>query len=530
VRSELIRIEEGIPSTERIIPKRKPITSKEITVTFGLKKLFIPALVIIGLIIAVVIILQLLPQKETVPVPSYKHSIAVLPFDDLSPQKDQEYFCDGLAEELINRLNNIESLRVPARTSAFSFKGKELDLQEIGNKLNVEMLLEGSVQKAGNKLRITVRLVKVADGYPLWSEKYERDEKDIFALQDEISLAIVDNMRIKLLGKEKANLVKRYTEDIEAYNLYLQGLFFWNRRTEEDLKKAINYFEQAIEVDHNYALAYAGLADSYSILPEYSNIPPKEVYPKAKELALKALEIDNTLAEAHVSLGLIKRCYDYDWVAAEREYKRAIELNPGYAIAHYNYAYNLMCRALFDEAIKEMKQAHDLDPLSLIINRNLGQVYYRARQYDQAIKTLKRTLEMDPNFSMAHFYLGSVYLQKGMYEKALAEFQKEKELSRGWGSRIEARIGIIYMKMGRREKTLEMLDDFLEKSKQMHVPQTSMAILYFVLGENDQGFQWLDKGYEEYDNGLRLLKTEPIFDSVRSDPRFKTLLKKVGLE
>ncbi|GAF74993.1 unnamed protein product, partial [marine sediment metagenome] len=345
VRSELIRIEKGIPSTERIIPKRKPITSKEITVTFGLKKLFIPALVIIGLIIAVVIILQLLPQKETVPVPSYKHSIAVLPFDDLSPQKDQEYFCDGLAEELINRLNNIESLRVPARTSAFSFKGKELDLQEIGNKLNVEMLLEGSVQKAGNKLRITVRLVKVADGYPLWSEKYERDEKDIFALQDEISLAIVDNMRIKLLGREKANIVKRYTEDIEAYNLYLQGLFFWNRRTEEDLKKAINYFEQAIEVDHNYALAYAGLADSYSILPEYSNIPPKEVYPKAKELALKALEIDNTLAEAHVSLGLIKRRYDYDWVAAEREYKRALELNPGHAIAHYNYAYNLMCRA-----------------------------------------------------------------------------------------------------------------------------------------------------------------------------------------
>ena len=282
MRSELENIEKGIPTTERVAPKRKPITSKEITVTFGLKKLFVPALVAAAFVIIALIILRPWLQKEAVPILSDKHSIAVLPFVDLSPQKDQEYFCDGLAEELINRLTNIANLRIPARASTFSFKGKDLDIREIGESLNVEMVLDGSIRKAGNKLRITVQLVKAADGYPMWSKIYERNMEDTFAIQDEISLAIVNNLKIKLLGGEKEKLVKRHTENLEAYNLYLQGRFFWNKRGEEDLKKAIDYFEHAIIIDPKYAMAYVGLADTYTVLPDYSPITKKEAYPKAK--------------------------------------------------------------------------------------------------------------------------------------------------------------------------------------------------------------------------------------------------------
>jgi len=462
-------------------------------------------------------------------------SIAVLPFTDLSPDKDQEYFCDGMAEELINALTHIEGLHVVARTSAFAFKGRHEDIREIGKKLDVGTVLEGSVRKAGNRLRITAQFVNVADGYHLWSEKYDRDigelccPEDIFAIQDEISLAIVNKLKVKLLGAEKEELIKRHTEDLEAYNLYLKGRYSWNKRTEESLNKGIEYFQQAIEQDPSYALAYAGLADSYITLPDYSSISPKEIYPKANEAVRKALEIDGALAEAHTSLAMImSRSWDFD--AAEREYKRALELNPHYATAHHWYALHLMYMARFDEAIEEMNQAHELDPLSLVIHRNTALVLYYARRYDQALEVLKRTLEIDPCFSTTHTRLGEVYLQKSMYEEALVEFRKEKDITGAQNPLTEALNGITYERLGRRREAKEALDNLLEQAKQGYIPPILLANFYFALDENDEGFKWLDKAYEEGDSTLLEIKVDPGFDSVRSDPRFLLLLKKIGLE
>jgi len=474
VRSELTKIEEGIPTAVREVQKRKPLTSKEITVTFGLKKLFVPALVVTALLIATVIVWQLLLKKEAVPAQPSKPSIAVLPFEDLSPQKDQAYFCDGLADELLNRLTNIESLRVPARTSAFSFKGRDLEIEEIGKKLNVETLLEGTVRKA-------------------------------------------------------EELMKRHTDNLEAYKLYLQGQYFLSMRTEENIKKAIKYFEQAIEEDSNYALAFVGIAESYIALPYYSSFPSKEALEKSKEASLRAIEIDNTLTDAHVALAKVKTEYDQDWAAAEIEYKQAIDINPAHTKAHYSYALHLMFEGRFDESIEEMKKALELDPLSLVINRNLGELFYYARKYDIAIETLNKTRELNPNFIETHAYLGLVYLQKMMYEEALAELQKETELSKGQHPIYYSWIGIVYALMGEIEKAKKVADDLLKRSKKEYIPP-SFGFLYFALGEIDQGFEWMEKAYEEHDQWLLWQIRDPICDSVRSDPRFVSILKKLGLE
>jgi serine/threonine protein kinase len=460
----------------------------------------------------------------------WQNSIAVMPFADLSPQKDQEYFCDGMAEELINALIKIKDLKVAARTSAFSFKGKEIDVREIGKKLNVKAILEGSVRKAGNRLRITAQLINVADGYHLWSERYDRDIEDVFAIQDEISLAIVDKLKLKLLKEEKVDLLKRYTDNLEAYQLYLKGRYFWNKRYEIGVKKGIEYFQKAIERDPKYTLAYSGLADCYVIISWYGNIPQKEAYQKAREAALNALEIDDRLAEAHTSMAFLKLLSDWDWSGAEKEFKRAIELNPKYPTAHHWYAFHIFFRAKFDEGISEMEKALELDPFSLIISCDLGWALYYARQYDRAIEVLKKTLEMDPNFVSAHSFLGRAYLQKSMYKEALAEFRKEKEPSRGWMQSVETVVGIARMRMGKKKEAQKILEDMIERSKHEYVSPYHIALLSFNLGENEQGFEWLDKAYKERDHWLLNLNAEPMFDSARSDPRFKKLLKKIGFE
>jgi len=521
VRSELSRIEKGIPTTEIEIPKRKPLTSREITVTFGLKKLFIPALVVIGVIVAGVIIWQLLRRKEAVSIPSYKHSIAVLPFEDLSQEQDQAYFCDGIAAELINRLTKIKTLKVPARASSFSFKEKELDVQEIGEKLKVESLLVGSLQKAGNRLRITVELVKVSDGFPLWSEKYERNMEDIFALQDEISLAIVDKLKIELLGKEKSELVARHTQNPEAYNLYLKGRFVWNKRTPESMDKSLEYFEEAIQEDPKYALAYAGIADSYITLGAWGIISPKEAYPKAKEAAMKALEINDLLAEAHNVLAYIKFIFDWDWEGADRTFKHAIALNPNYATAHQFYAEYLTAMGRFEKALTEFNRAQEIDPLSLIINAIKGWPFRYAREYDKAIEQYQKTLEMDPNFRPAHAYLGSAYFDKGMYEEALAEFKVTKDI---------AGIGCAYAKMGKMAEAQRILENLKIQQQHSYIRHGDIAILYLYLGDKDQFFTWLERAYEERDYGMAWLKVNPKLDSARSDPRFKAWLKKMKLD
>jgi serine/threonine-protein kinase len=457
-------------------------------------------------------------------------SIAVLPFADMSPEKDQEYFCDGMAEELITALTQIKDLRVIARTSAFSYKGKDVKARDIGSQLNVATILEGSVRKADNRLRVTVQLVDTKGGHHLWSERYDRDMGDVFAIQDEITLAIVDKLRPKLLGEQEAKLTKRQPVDIEAYNLYLKGLFFWNKRGEMNLKKAIEYFEQAIEKDPNYAPAYAGLASSYSHLPIYSPLPSKQAVRKARELALKALEIDKTLPEAHAALGFINMWYDWDWAGAERAFKRAIELNPGYALAHKWYSDTFMFRARFDEALKEREQALELDPVSVLINKDLGTGYYFAGQFDRAIDALKRAIEMDPSRMHTHLQLGEVYLAKSMYEEALMEFQKEREVSGGAHAWAEMYTGWTYVEMGKADEAQKVLDKLLERSKTEYVSPFTLACFHFVLGRNDEGFKWLNKAYEERDLHLGWLKIEPLFDSVRSDPRYTALLKKMNLD
>jgi len=434
-----------------------------------------------------------------------------------------------MAEELINALTKIERLKVASGSSAFQFKGRGYDIREVGEKLKVQTVIEGSVRKAGNRLRITVQLINVADGFHVWSEKYDRDMEDIFAIQDDISLTIVEKLKVKLLRKEKAKIVKRHTEDVVAYNLYLKGRYFWNKRTQEGFRRAIEYFEQAIAEDSTFVLAYAGLADSYNLLGFYCILSPKESFPKAKAAVKKALEIDDTLAEAHAALGFARMYYDWDWKDAEREFKQAIELNPGYPTAHHWYAEYLTLMGQMDVAITEAKQALDLDPFSLIMNILLGWAFFYSRQFVQAIEQYKKALEMDPNFVPAHFFLGLAYVQKSLFKKAIPEFKKAKTLF-GESTLMEVGLGYAYAASGKRDLAQKVLDILKRMSKRMYVPSYYIAAIYADLGEKDQMFNWLEKGYEERDMRLVFLKVEPIWDSVRSDPRFKALLKKVGLD
>jgi tetratricopeptide (TPR) repeat protein len=353
---------------------------------------------------------------------------------------------------------------------------------------------------------------------------------DVFAIQDEITLAIVDKLKVKLLGADKVKLARRQTVDLKAYDLYLRGRYFWNKRTKEGLGKAIQCFKDAISKDPQYAPAYAGLADSYVILPYRSFLPPREAFPVAKEMVLKALELDNTLAEAHASLAWVNTVYDWNWKDGEKEFKRAIELNPGYVTAHYWYALHLAWMGRFDEAVEEIKRALELDPLSLIINVFAGLVFNYADLYDQATEVLQKTIEMDPNFALAHGYLGRAYLRRSMYEEALQEFKKEMDIAEGTSIFTEADIGFTYALMGKRDETRRLLEEFLDESRKTYIPSMGIAKLYFALGENDTGFEWLERAYVEHEPWLCFLKIDPLYDSVRDDPRYLTLLKKIGLD
>jgi TolB-like protein/tRNA A-37 threonylcarbamoyl transferase component Bud32/Tfp pilus assembly protein PilF len=457
-------------------------------------------------------------------------SIAVLPFANLSADTEQEYFCDGMAEEIINALGNIEGLRVASRTSAFMFKDKQEDIREIGRKLNVETLLEGSVRKSGNRLRITAQLINVADGYHLWSQRYDREMEDVFAIHDEMSLAIVDELKGKLLGEEKEAIVRRHTNNPEAYNLYMRGRYYWNKRTEAGVRKGIECFQEAIEKDPTYALAYAGLADCHILLGWYGFDHPKEAYPKAKAAAGKALEIDRDLAEALTSLANAGLFFDWDWVGAEKKFKLAIELNPGYATAHHWYAEYLLFTGQTDEAIAEAKRALELDPLSVVFQAVLGLAYYISSQFDRAIEQFKKTIEMDPHFFVAHFGLGAAYTLSGRHEQAVTEFKKAIELL-GRSSLMLGFLAAAYAAWGRRdeaEKVLEELDEMSRAGTAYVVPYFT-AVVRRNLGELDEAFAWLNRALDEHDPWLTYLKADPNWKDLRSDPRYIAVLKKMGL-
>jgi TolB-like protein/Tfp pilus assembly protein PilF len=471
---------------------------------------------------------------KTVPEMYYKNaksipSIGVLPFRDMSPEKDQGYFGEGIAEDIISNLTKIKGLHVVARTSSFSFRDSQDDIKKIGRKLGVGTILEGSIRKIEERIRVTVQLIDVENGYHLWSERYDRVIKDMFEIQDEISLSITDRLEVNIGEDMSAAPTKHQTENPDAYCLYLKGRFFWNMRTGESLNKAIEFFEEALEIDDNYALAYAGLSDVYRALPDYTSYSPREAYEKARAMAHKAIDIDNSLSEAHTSLAVILN-NTFDWEGAEKEFIKAIESNPGYATAHHWFALFYMYRARFAEAIEEIGKAYSLDPLSLPINRDTGTVYYYAGRYDEAIVALHKTLELDPNFSLVHELLGRAFLKKGMFEEALKEFETEKGFSRSWRPVLDAWIIIAYMEMGVKKKAEELLEDLKRKSKEAYMPPYSLSWIYFALGDVEQGFQWLEKAYNERDSWLCEIKVEPVFDKVRQDPRFTALLKKIGLD
>jgi TolB-like protein/tRNA A-37 threonylcarbamoyl transferase component Bud32/Tfp pilus assembly protein PilF len=526
--TELDNVEKGIPTTERIIPEKKPLTSKEITVTFGLKKLLVPALIFIGIIIVGLVIWQAMPEKEVVPVGPTKPSIAVLPFQDLSPEKNQEYFCDGLAESIINALTKVKDLRVPARASSFSFKGKERDIQEIGNRLNVNTILEGSVQKAGNRIRITAQLIKVADESHLWSEQYDRDLDDVFSIQDNITFAIIDKLKVELLGNARDNVVKRYTNSREAYDSYLRGQWIFNNKfTAEDWKKAISHYNRAIEIDPNFSLAYVGLALIHTSSAFYDFISPNDAIPKYKDALYHALMIDNELPEAIGLSGYARFRFEWDWSGAEAEMKRALELNPNVAVIHRYYAKFLMAICQIDQALDEYLISLEIDP-SIFAQSEYAMFLYYARRYDDAIKLCKKLLEIDPDYPLIHYFLGACYVQKPQFQEAISSLEKSVELS-GRSTELLANLAYCYAASGNKEKALGVLEELNEQSAAQYVSSIFISPVYALLQDNDKAFELLELAYKERDPDLIWLKVDPYFDVIRSDPRYEAMLKKLGL-
>ncbi|CAN5602323.1 serine/threonine-protein kinase [soil metagenome] len=450
-------------------------------------------------------------------------SIAVLPFVNTNGDVNSEYLSDGISETLINSLTQLHHLRVVARATAFRYKGKEIDPQAVGRELNVHVVLMGRVRHAGDALNVQVDLVDAGTGAQLWGQEYERKVADVLAVKQDIAREITEKLRLRISGEEQIRLVGRDSKNAEAYQLYLKGRFHWNKRTDEALKKSVEYFNQAIEHDPNYALAYAGLADSWFTMGWYRYEVPKDAYQRAKSAAVKALELDEKLAEAHTTLATIMANYDRDWAGAEREFKLAIELNPNYATAHQRYSLHLPVFGRLEEAVAEAKRAKELDPLSLIINENVGDMLFLARRYDEAERQLRKTLELDPDFRVAHRTLANVYDARGMYEKSLDEGLT------GAPPEMVARVKKIYAVSGIKGVWRDRLEGLLKDSKREYVAPYAIAMLYARLDDNDKAFEWLEKAVEGRSIQFTYLMADPRYDNLRADPRFADLLRKVGL-
>jgi len=456
-------------------------------------------------------------------------SLAVLPFVNVGADPNTEYLSDGITENLINSLSQLPKLRVVPRTLAFSYKGREADPRKVGRDLNVRAVLMGRVVQRGDSLNIQTELVDVAEVSQLWGQQYNRKLSDIIVIQGEISKAVSEKLRLRPTGEEQKRLAKRYTENPEAHQLYLKGRYYiWNRRTPGLLKRAVEYFQQAIEKDSGYALAWAGLADCYALYSVYSVLPPREAAPKAKEAAGQALAVDETLAEAHAALGYVKTTYDWEWPSAEREFKRAIELNPNYATAHIWYAGYLEATGRLDEAVAEAKRAQEVDPLSLIVSALAGRAFYFGRRYDQAIEHLRKTIEMDPNFPRAHWFLGMAYEQVGRHEEAIAESQKALSLSEG-EPELLGLLGQVYAVSGKRAEAQKVLAELKDLSRRRYVAPIDIARVYVGLGDKAQALEWLEKAYEDRSFNLAWIKVWPWLDSLRGEPRFQDLLRRMGL-
>ena len=460
--------------------------------------------------------------------PTGIRSLAVLPLENLSGDAAQNYFADGMTDELITDLAQISALRVISRTSVMAYKGARKPLPQIARELNVDAVVEGTVLRSGDQVRITAQLIEASTDKHLWSQSYEGELRDTLALQNRVAGAIADQIRINLTPQEQAALKNVKVVNPEAYESYLKGRYFWNKRTADGLKAALAYFKQAIEEDPKYAQAYSGLADTYALLGDwqYAVMTPKEAFPKAKAAAIKALELDGTLGEAHNSLAFLLDGFDWDFDSAGKEFQRAIELNPGYATAHHWYAWHLSLLGRYDEAIAEMRKAENLDPLSLIINADLAELLGLAHSYEESIRQSRKTIEMDPNFALAHNQLAQAYLQKHMYDEAVTELQEAVQLS-GHSPTCIANLARAYVASGKRNEAVKLLGDLKRRANPGYSNASEIAMIYASLGDRDQAMNWLEKSYDERFNPGVLLR--PGFDPLRFDSRFQNLVHRVGL-
>ena len=456
------------------------------------------------------------------------NSIAVLPFVNNSPDPENAYFSDGLTEELIHALSSIDELRVTSRTSTFAFRDHSQPLNAIGEQLNVGHVLEGSVRKSGERIRISTQLVDVRKDVLLWSDSYDLVLDDIFELQSEISEQVAASLKLKLVPNQIPESATYQPSNIDAYEEYLKGRFHWNKRTHTDLLQGIEHFERALVLDSRYALAHAGIADCYTALALLEFIPPQDAFPKAKEAAKRALEIDSQLAEAHASWGLVRFQYDWNWPGAEEEMRRAVELKPNYPTARHYYADLLKAQGKFSEALAEMRHAQQLDPLSIVINLGVGHVLYLSGEYDSAIEQYQHTVKLDPNFAMTRLWFGRPYLQKEMFPEAIAEVEKALKLS-GKSVMALAVTGHAYASAGQSERAKAILGELLEKSKNEYVPSYWVAMTYIGMGDFDHAFEWLNRAVDERSSWLAWIKVEPRFADLRSDARFSELLERMGL-
>lgn len=455
-------------------------------------------------------------------------SLAVLPLDSLSNDASQDYFADGMTDELISDLGQISALRVISRTSVMVYKRARKPLPQIARELNVDAVVEGTVLRSGDRVRITAQLIDASSDKHLWSQSYEGELRDTLALQSQVARAIADQIRINVNPQEQAALKNVKVVNPQAYESFLKGRYFWNKRTADSLKIALAYFNQATEEDPRYAQAYSGLADTYSLLGDwqYAVMTPKEALPKAKAAAIKALDLDATLGEAHNSLAFCMDGFDWDFDSAGKEFQRAIELNPSYATAHHWYAWHMSLLGRNDVAVTEMRKAENLDPLSLIINADLAELLVLAHSYEESIRQSRKTIEMDPNFALAHNQLAQAYLQTHMLAEAVAELQKAVQLSGGSPTAV-ANLARAYVASGKRSEAVKLLNDLKNRSTPVSSHASEIAVIYAALGDTDQAMNWLEKGYAERFNPGVLLR--PGFDPLRSDPRFQDLVRRIGL-
>ncbi len=528
VRSQLEEIEKGLLIPVIISPQKKPLTSKEITVEFTLKKYFIPLAAVLILAIGAIAVWLFFLRDSTTPLSADKPIIAVLPFSDLSPKKDQEYFCDGMTDEIITKLSRLQGWKVMNKTSVMQYKNTDKNIKDIGQELGVTSVLEGSIRKEDDDIRITAQLINVEDGFHLWSEVYDRKLERIFAIQNDIAENIVAALKQKLTPEEKERLQKSTTENIEAYNLYLQGRYYWGMRTREAMPKSIEQYQQAIEMDPSYALAYSGLADCYIAGGgRHLDLSAEEAYAKAREAAQKALELDDSLAEAHTSLAGVLTSYFWFWERAEDEFIRAIELNPSYATARIWYAEHLWSVGRHDLSIQQARLASELDPLSPMISTSLGVSLYFAGEDEQARQQYLRTLAVTPEFQRAIYWLGFSYIRKGMYEEAIRQFQRVIGLS-GSDPVDQAALGYAYAAAGQLNEAVGVLRRLETLATRRYVSPVDMAMLHVGLGNDDKAMDYLENAYEEHADRMSWIKVNPVFNPLRSDPRFRSLLKRMN--